>query len=208
MAAIRASAALVLTLAVTRCLAQTSDKVEDIGVHFSTTVTESLFGTPTATTAGLSGQIYEIPPDTGLLPKFAKLTPVGTIYTDALYIPPRTFSEGFPGVTNRIEWFAIDYTGSFYIHQPGKYRFVLISDDGAKLYVDGKTVIDNDGLHAVMRQEGEKKLSKGAHRIRVSYFQGPRYQIALVLGVRIPSDAAWRIFNMKEFRPPQQDPVR
>ena len=41
------------------------------------------------------------------LPKFEKLEPVGTIYAKGLYIPPREFMEGFPGITDRVEWFAI-----------------------------------------------------------------------------------------------------
>jgi hypothetical protein len=184
------------------CLAQSPAPPEEMGVRFSATVTESLFGTATATTSGLHGQIYFLEPQTLALPRFAKLQPVGSIYTDTLYIPPREFSEGFPGVTDRFEWFAIDYTGSFYVSNPGRYRFVLISDDGSKLYIDDKVVVNNDGHHPPMRKDGAAKLAKGVHRIRVSYFQGPRNQIALVLGVRKPSDSEWRVFNTKEFLPP------
>jgi hypothetical protein len=37
------------------------------------------------------------------------MKPVGTIHTSSLNIPPRIFTDGFPGVTDRFEWFAIDY---------------------------------------------------------------------------------------------------
>ncbi len=44
---------------------------------------------------------------------------------------------GFPGLTDRFEWFAMDYSGKFWIDRTGLYRFRLVSDDGAMLYVDG-----------------------------------------------------------------------
>ncbi len=55
--------------------------------------------------------------------------------------------QGFPGIDNRFEWFAIDYTGNFWIARGGKYKFALNSDDGSKLYIDDTLVIDNDGQH-------------------------------------------------------------
>jgi hypothetical protein len=185
------------------CLAQESSPApEDVGARFSTTVVESSFGTTTLATSGLRGEIYFLAPETLALPKFEKLKPVGVIYTNGLNIPPRDFTEGFPGVTDRLEWFAIDYTGKFYISKSGKYQFVLVSDDGSKLYIDGHVVIDNDGHHPPLRKEGSAKLTCGLHDIRISYFQGPRYAIALMFGVRPPGVHEWRLFNTDEFRLP------
>jgi hypothetical protein len=193
------------SISVPICFSQTPPPPADMGVKFSTTVVESLFGTATATTAGLRGLVYFLEPETLALPDFEKLKPVGTIYTNFLYIPPREFSEGFPGVTDRFEWFAIDYTGRFFISDPGRYEFVLISDDGSKLYIDEQVVIDNNGHHSPFKKGGATELSNGVHSIRISYFQGPRFMIALVLGVRKPGDPKWRVFDMKEFRPPSND---
>src|SRR5579884_730744 len=159
------------------------------------------FGTSVVISSGLCGHIYEIPRDTSWLPRFSKLKPVGTIYTTMLIVPSRNFSEGFPGVTQRSEWFAIDYTGKFWIQKPGKYRFALNSDDGSKLYIDNHVVIDNDGIHPAVTKTGERKLKTDIHRIRVSYFQGPRLQVALVLAVAPPGEG-WRIFNTDDFKPP------
>jgi hypothetical protein len=83
------------------------------------------------------------------LPRFEQGKPVGSVYTNVLQVPARDFHEGFPGVTDRIEWFVIDYNGRFWIQQAGYYHFSLTSDDGSKLYIDGKLVINNDGLHSV-----------------------------------------------------------
>src|SRR6185369_577273 len=89
------------------------------------------FGTTVAANSGFRGEIYPIEPGSRKLPNFSKLKPVRTIYTPSLCVPARSFDEGFPGITGRFEWFAIDYTGRFWISEPGTYRFALASDDGS-----------------------------------------------------------------------------
>jgi hypothetical protein len=159
------------------------------------------FGTTVVSSTGFHGDIYFIKPGTLKLPKFDKLKTEGSIYTTILHVPPRDFSEGFPGVTDRFEWFAIDYNGRFWIREQGKYNFYLMSDDGSKLYIDGKTIIDNDGVHPSAERTGSVTLKTGVHHIRVSYFQGPRYHVSLILDVARPGEE-WRPFNMDHFLPP------
>jgi PA14 domain len=173
---------------------------EEPRYKFSTTV--YTFGTTVASNSGFRGDIYFVEEGREKLPDFARLKPVGSIYTPALCVPGREFEEGFPGVTDRIEWFAIDYHARFWVSQPGAYRFALESDDGSILYIDGKRVIRNDGQHAVLEKDGRVSLKRGAHRIRVSYFQGPRFHVALVLRVRGPKDPEMRVFNTEDFKPP------
>jgi hypothetical protein len=159
------------------------------------------FGTTVVISGGLRGEIYNIPSGTRRLPNFERLQSVGAIYTNVLNVPVRDFREGFPGVTERFEWFAIDYRGRFWIDKPGKYEFALTSDDGAILYIDGRVAIDNDGLHPPRKRSGAVKLSGGLHSIRVSYFQGPAMQVALVLSVK-RAKTGWRIFSADDFAPP------
>jgi hypothetical protein len=159
------------------------------------------FGTTTVLPAGLSGVIYHIRRNTNRLPDFRKLKPAGRIYTSSLNVPPQDFKQGFPGVTRRSEWFAIDYTGRFWVDKPGAYTFVLTSDDGARLYIDDQLVVDNDGMHPPSDIRGGVDLSSGIHGIRVSYFQGPRFQVALVLKVAPPGEGL-RVFSTDEFKPP------
>jgi hypothetical protein len=160
------------------------------------------FGVTVVDPFGLRGDIYLLRPETDWLPKFEKLKPVGSIYTSALNMPARSFLEGFPGVTDRFEWFAIDYSGYFYVDNPGPYRFALTSDDGSKLYIDDNRVIDNDGIHASHPEFGSITLKGGIHHIRISYFQGPRDSVALILAVAGPGQD-FRIFSTNEFRPPR-----
>lgn len=159
------------------------------------------FGVTVVDAYGLHGEIYLIKPGSRGLPNFKKLKPVGSIYTYALNIPPTDFTVGFPGVTDRFEWFAIDYNGSFWIAKPGEYRFLLASDDGSRLFVDGLKIIDNNGLHPIVTKTGSITLTAGFHKIRVEYFQGPRMHIALKLAVAGPDDQDFRVFNTHEFRP-------
>jgi len=165
------------------------------------------FGVAVVDNAGLQGKVYLLRPGTRKLPNFHRLKPKGTLYTASLNIPPRDFADGFPGITDRYEWFAIDYTGRFWIEQPGAYRFALMSDDGSKLYIDGRLEIDNDGLHSVIGRQRSVPLSRGIHQIRVSYFQGPRYHLSLVLQVAPPGQE-WRVFSTREFRPPGDTALR
>jgi hypothetical protein len=162
-----------------------------------------VFGTTVVIPSGLRGLIYEIRRGTTHLPgNLQKRKPVGkAIYTESLNVPPQDFKKGFPGVTNRFEWFAIDYTGRFWIEKPGRYDFVLTSDDGARLYIDGELIVDNDGAHPPETMKGSIQLKRGIHTLRVPYFQGPRFQVALILQVAGPGEDP-RVFSTEEFKPP------
>jgi hypothetical protein len=159
------------------------------------------FGTTVVIPAGLRGQIYHIKKGSMGLPDFRKGKPVGTIYTTTLNVPTQSFDQGFPGVTRRYEWFAIRYTGRIWIHSPGVYRFSLLSDDGSKLYLDDRLVIDNDGQHPPQQAQGLVALNTGIHRVEVGYYQGPRYGVALVLSVAAPGEEM-RVFDVDNFKPP------
>jgi hypothetical protein len=129
------------------------------------------------------------------------MRPVGSAYTTSLNVWPQNFDEGFPSITERFEWFAIEYRGRFWVETAGPYRFSLLADDGAKLYLDNQVVIDNDGVHRATAVSGGATLTRGIHEIKVEYFQGPRFTVALVLAVSPPSEP-WRIFSMNDFKPP------
>ena len=163
------------------------------------------FGITVVSSEGLRGDIYLLKPGTHKLPDFRRLKSIGSIYTPVLNIPPRSFTDGFPGVTDRFEWFAIDYNGKFWVTTPGRYRFALESDDGSKLYIDGKIVINNDGIHAPLLTTGNVKLKIGMHSVRISYFQGPRDQVALRLRIAVPGEDGFRIFNTDHLRPLLRD---
>jgi len=143
---------------------------------------KNAFGDSIPISNGLVGKIYLLPDSTTMLPDFDTLPSLKTeIYTKSLNIPDRDWSEGFPGLRGRFEYFGIQYKGDFKVLKEGSYNFRLVSDDGSRLYIDDSVVVDNDGIHGDNAQSGSIILSKGMHVIRLDYFQGPRYEIALQL---------------------------
>jgi outer membrane protein OmpA-like peptidoglycan-associated protein len=147
----------------------------------------------------LKGTIYALPQDTESMPSdLESRKPIGVIYTDRLDVPPRDFTSGFPGVTDRFEWFGVVYTGTFEISNAGTYRWRLVSDDGSRLWIDGKEIIDNDGVHGFDPQEGEVHLAQGPHAMRLWYFQGPATEIGLQLFVTPPGGQE-QIFALSDY---------
>lgn len=148
------------------------------------------FGGPHRGVNALRGNVYFIPTGTASLLDPGTLQPVAVLYTSRFDIAPRSWRAGFPGVPGgRVEWFEIDYQGELFTAQRGQHDFELLSDDGGRLYVDDRLVVDNDGQHPPKTARGSVVLEAGKHRIRVGYFQGPRYEIALQLYVTPPGGA-------------------
>jgi hypothetical protein len=141
----------------------------------------------------LTGRVCFVPVDTLRIADVRDCQYFATLYTDRLDIPERQSFDGFPGVTNRSEWFLIDYTGKFSVTGFGTYVFRLHSDDGSYLYIDDTLIIDNDGKHAPESRSGRVQLTVGEHRILVRYAQTTD-RMALQLFVRAPG-AAETIFT-------------
>jgi len=157
------------------------------------------FGTATKTELSLEGRIYFLSEKAVKLPDFAKEKSQGSIFADQFDVAPQDFTTGFPGVTNRFEWFAIDYQGTIYVPATGEYAFRLFSDDGSKLYLDGQVVIDMDKIQGWDTADGKVRLSQGDHQFRLSYFQGPATQLGLRLLYTPPGSDFERVFRLKDF---------
>lgn len=67
--------------------------------------------------------------------------------------------------------FAFIFSGYIKIPKTAYYKFYTYSDDGSVLKIDNKTIVDNDGGHAVRRREGVVALEKGFHKIELLYFE-------------------------------------
>ncbi len=165
------------------------------------------FGDSVPISNGLLGRVYLLPDTTRFLPDFDTMRPVDNpIYVSEINVPWQKWSTGFPGLRDRVEWFGIEYTGSFKPTKAGKYIFTLISDDGSTLSIDGQKVIDNDGIHMEWAGRDTLYLSDSPHTIKLDYFQGPRFELALQLYWNQP-DSPERIFPGKAFvlsPPPSQ----
>ncbi len=69
------------------------------------------------------------------------------------------------------EKFGLVFAGQIAVPRTGEYTFYLVSNDGADLSVDGRRVVDNDGLHGALEKSGRIRLTAGRHRLKVRYFQ-------------------------------------
>ena len=165
------------------------------------------FGSVTPNESAFCGDVYELPVGSTSLDDLGELDPVASLYSNTLNVPNQDITQmgGIPGITHSSVWFGIDYYGKFYVTKPGKYSFELKSDDGSRLDIDNRSLIDLDGAHPVSIGTATITLSVGWHSIHVPYFQGPPVSLALVLSIQPPGETM-RPFNLNEFAPPASRP--
>lgn len=69
--------------------------------------------------------------------------------------------------------FGACFTGVLTVKTAGEHTFFLNSDDGSRLLIGGKMVVEYDGLHGPAKeQRGTIELPAGRHPLRVEFFQG------------------------------------
>ena len=95
------------------------------------------------------------------LPDFQKLRPVEVGEAGGFDV----------GVTKLKDHFALRFDGHIQIPVDGNYLFLLHSDDGSKLYIDGKVVVDNDGIHAGQQKRKQQQMKAGLHTVAVEFFE-------------------------------------
>jgi len=69
------------------------------------------------------------------------------------------------------EQFGLIYKGFINVPDDDVYRFGVTSNDGSRLYIADKLVVDNDGPHGAYEKEGEIALKSGWHKIELLYYQ-------------------------------------
>ncbi|HEY3386562.1 MAG TPA: family 16 glycoside hydrolase [Saprospiraceae bacterium] len=70
------------------------------------------------------------------------------------------------------EDFVIKAKGYLFSEKETKTELRVISDDGSRVTIDGKLLLDNDGLHGAEVKEAMVNLSQGYHPIIIEYMQG------------------------------------
>ncbi|RZQ61200.1 family 16 glycoside hydrolase [Amycolatopsis suaedae] len=81
------------------------------------------------------------------------------------------------GVADR---FVSEVTANLNIATAGRYEFRLTSDDGSRLRLDDKVVINHDGLHGATPATGAAELGTGYHALRIDHFDnGGGQQVTL-----------------------------
>jgi mono/diheme cytochrome c family protein len=117
-----------------------------------------------ARSRGLKFSYYEGEFQRVTLEEFEKRKPraEGTVEGFRIDVPERKVDDGF----------AFKFTGAVKVPQDGRYTFFVSSDDGTRLFLDGKQIIENDGIHGEGRKSATVDLKAGEHPITVTYFEG------------------------------------
>ena len=67
--------------------------------------------------------------------------------------------------------FFVRWTGVIAVEKAGEYTFFTASDDGSRLFIGDKLVVDNGGVHSMMEKSGKVTLAVGKHAVRVEFFE-------------------------------------
>lgn len=118
---------------------------------------------------GLVGRYYEFRNALQDFPDLEKEKPKLTRVDPAVDFDP---TGGVFHGTGLADNFAVRWEGLVRIPRDGEWTFFTVSDDGSRLEIDGKRVVDNPGLHAMEERPGKVTLKKGDHAIRIDYFEG------------------------------------
>ncbi|HEX2983300.1 MAG TPA: PA14 domain-containing protein, partial [Ignavibacteriales bacterium] len=70
------------------------------------------------------------------------------------------------------EDFGLLFEGYIQVPITGVYTFYIDTDDGSQLFLNGKKVIDNDGLHGTGERAYEVALEAGVYPVKLPFFQG------------------------------------
>lgn len=114
-----------------------------------------------ATGNRLNYTYYELSGEPSNLPDFSKLKATATGVADEFDV----------GLARRKNNVALKFDGFLRIENEGNYTFNVASDDGSRLWIDGKVVVDNDGIHPTLLKSGSLKLIKGVYALSLGVFQ-------------------------------------
>ncbi len=145
----------------------TYTEFDNISVNYSTaTPTPAYTPTPTSiyrtpdnpgyTVNGLNFKYYEGRWDG--LPNFPNMSAISQGVIDNFKISSTAANYGYT------------FTGYVNIATSGYYTFYTKSDDGSKLYIGNRLIVDNDGTHSKTEKSGSIYLAAGKHEINVHYF--------------------------------------
>lgn len=129
----------------------------------------ALFHEATGSEAGLLAEYYRTEEGSEVFPDFpaSKVPDLKRVDKDINFASTQ---DDWPGTSFK-DFFYVRWTGNIRIPADGKYTFFLVSDDGSRLFIDGKQVLDNGGAHAMEEVSGNAQLTAGEHALKVEYFE-------------------------------------
>ena len=122
------------------------------------------------------------------MPDFAKLKPVREGETDRLQT--NALSPVGP------DRYALTYEGYLEFPKAGLFRLSLLSDDGSRMFLNNRMIIDNDFNHPAQELSRLVRVSAGLHPIRIEYFEntGDSELSLFIEGDKLPRQSAQGLF--------------
>ncbi|MBE7464676.1 MAG: HEAT repeat domain-containing protein [Planctomycetes bacterium] len=80
--------------------------------------------------------------------------------------------NNFPFPDGRQEEFSARWTGFLKVDAAGTYTFYSTTDDGSRLYLGEKLVLDDWNLHGTEERQVQVELQPGMHALKYEFFQG------------------------------------
>ena len=117
------------------------------------------------TDPGVTFRVYQVAGDIQAIPEIAPdQTPNLDERRDAIDAGNDDFGDiPAPFVTHVI--------GELIITEPGRYAFMLTSDDGSRLRLNGETILNHDGRHAAIEKTSEHiELEPGIYTLNIEHF--------------------------------------
>jgi len=124
--------------------------------------------------ASFKGTVYKIPArkiSKGYTAEVKDYRQIAEIELAELNIPERQDSILIPGVSVS-NAFGIVFTSTMEVKKAGRYIFSLSSDDGSRLYINKKNIINNDKLHKMREMRDTAYFKEGEYPVKVWYYQG------------------------------------
>ncbi|MCC6228800.1 MAG: hypothetical protein IT432_06190 [Phycisphaerales bacterium] len=103
------------------------------------------------------------------------------------------------------DYFALKLKANIEIPEAGSWTFKLGSDAGARLFIDGRLVINDDANHSFRFQSGTISLSAGTHTFEVRYLE-IYYSQGLVCTWKAPSASYEEVIPSSAFTPATVEP--
>lgn len=114
--------------------------------------------------------LYKLPENIKALPDFSAFRPVDSISATRINLDPSQGENEPSGIPSKTEGLGMRFVGMFLVAGEGIFKWRLQSKDGARMHIDDKTIIENDGIHGATSKTGFTHLSEGVHTIIVDSF--------------------------------------
>jgi uncharacterized repeat protein (TIGR01451 family) len=136
------------------------------------TATQTPTPTPTPSIScspGLIGAYYKPGGTVNNYPNWSALAPNYTLTDNQVNFASTT--GAFNGLSDFVDDFGVRWTGKINVTDPGRYTFFTKSDDGSRLYIDGRFIVNNDGQHSMQERSGTITLRNGLHDVDLWFFE-------------------------------------